>query len=199
MIVRTLIAALTLALVAAYSAPVRAAGPEDLVKTMASEVTASVRSLPASNGGVNPQLTTIIERDLVPRFDFNRISQIAMGRNWAKASPAEQRQITTEFSHLLIRTYSNAINNLRELDVVVRSTRSNGSDGDVTVKTQMVGRGSPTSIDYSLSNATGSWKVYDVQVEGISLVAAYRDEFNGLVSSDGVSGVIAALKKKNAK
>lgn len=180
-------------------APAFAAGPEDLVKSMASEVTASVRSLPPDNGGVNPQLTAIIERELVPRFDFGRISQIAMGRNWLKASPAEQKQITTEFSHLLIRTYSNAINNLRDMDVAVRSTRSNGSDGDVTVRTQMVGRGSPAAIDYSLSNATGSWKVYDVQVEGISLVAAYRDEFTALVSSDGVGGVIAALKKKNAK
>ena len=180
-------------------APALAAGPEDLVRSMASEVTASVRSLPPDNGGVNPQLTAIIERELVPRFDFGRISQIAMGRNWLKASPAEQKQITTEFSHLLIRTYSNAINNLRDMDVAVRSTRSNGSDGDVTVRTQMVGRGSPAAIDYSLSNATGSWKVYDVQVEGISLVAAYRDEFTALVSSDGVGGVIAALKKKNAK
>ncbi len=180
-------------------APALAAGPEDLVKSMASEVTASVRSLPPDNGGVNPQLTAIIERELVPRFDFGRISQIAMGRNWLKASPAEQKQITTEFSHLLIRTYSNAINNLRDMDVAVRSTRSNGSDGDVTVRTQMVGRGSPAAIDYSLSNATGSWKVYDVQVEGISLVAAYRDEFTALVSRDGVGGVIAALKKKNAK
>lgn len=195
--VRNTIALLLLSLFVA--APAYAAGPEDLVKSMASEVTASVRSLPPGSNGVNPKLTAIIERDLVPRFDFTRISQIAMGRNWMKASQAEQRQITSEFSHLLIRTYSNAINNLRDLDVVVRSTRSNGSDGDVTVRTQMVGRGSPSSIDYSLSNATGSWKVYDVQVEGISLVAAYRDEFTGLVSSDGVAGVIAALKKKNAK
>lgn len=195
--VRNTIALLLLSLFVA--APAYAAGPEDLVKSMASEVTASVRSLPPGSNGVNPKLTAIIERDLVPRFDFARISQIAMGRNWMKASQAEQRQITSEFSHLLIRTYSNAINNLRDLDVVVRSTRSNGSDGDVTVRTQMVGRGSPSSIDYSLSNATGSWKVYDVQVEGISLVAAYRDEFTGLVSSDGVAGVIAALKKKNAK
>jgi phospholipid transport system substrate-binding protein len=195
--VRNTIALLLLSLFVA--APAYAAGPEDLVKSMASEVTASVRSLPPGSNGVNPKLTAIIERDLVPRFDFARISQIAMGRNWMKASPAEQKQITSEFSHLLIRTYSNAINNLRDLDVVVRSTRSNGSDGDVTVRTQMVGRGSPSSIDYSLSNATGSWKVYDVQVEGISLVAAYRDEFTGLVSIDGVAGVIAALKKKNAK
>ncbi len=197
--VRNTIAFLLLSLFAGAAAPAYAAGPEDLVKSMASEVTASVRSLPSGSDGVNPKLTAIIERDLVPRFDFARISQIAMGRNWLKASPAEQKQITSEFSHLLIRTYSNAINNLRDLDVVVRSTRSNGSDGDVTVRTQMVGRGSPSSIDYSLSNATGSWKVYDVQVEGISLVAAYRDEFTGLVSSDGVAGVIAALKKKNAK
>ena len=196
---RNTIALLLLSLFVGAAAPALAAGPEDLVKTMASEVTASVRSLPPASNGVNPQLTAIIERELVPRFDFGRISQIAMGRNWSKASPAEQKQITSEFSHLLIRTYSNAINNLRDMDVVVRSTRSNGSDADVTVRTQMVGRGSPTAIDYSLSNATGSWKVYDVQVEGISLVAAYRDEFTALVSSDGVQGVIAALKKKNTK
>ena len=135
----------------------------------------------------------------MPRFDFTRITQIAMGRNWLKASPAEQKQIIGEFTHLLVRTYSNAINTLRDMDVVVKGSRSNGSDGDVTVRTQMVGRNQPTSIDYFLSNASGSWKVYDVQVEGVSLVSAYRDEFTSLVSSNGVAGVIDALKKKNAK
>ena len=197
--VRNTIAFLLLSLFVGAAAPAYAAGPEDLVKSMASEVTASVRSLPPGSNGVNPKLAAIIERDLVPRFDFTRISQIAMGRNWMKASQAEQRQITSEFSHLLIRTYSNAINNLRDLDVVVRSTRSNGSDGDVTVRTQMLGRAKPVAIDYTLTNASGGWRVYDVTVEGVSLVTAYRDEFNGLVGSSGVPGLIAALKQKNAK
>ena len=135
----------------------------------------------------------------MPRFDFNRITQIAMGRNWAKASAAEQKEIVTQFTHLLLRTYSNAINNLRDMDVVVKGSRSNGSDSDVTVRTQMVGRNQPTAIDYYLSNASGGWKVYDVQVEGVSLVSAYRDEFTSIVSNNGVAGVIDALKKKNSK
>jgi phospholipid transport system substrate-binding protein len=179
--------------------PVRASVPEDMIKTMAANVTTQVRAVPANTNGVTPQVQAIIEHDIMPRFDFNRITQIAMGRNWAKASPAEQKEIVTQFTHLLVRTYSNAINNLRDMDVVVKGSRSNGSDSDVTVRTQMVGRNQPTAIDYFLSNASGGWKVYDVQVEGVSLVSAYRDEFTSLVSNSGIAGVIDALKKKNSK
>jgi len=193
--------ALVLGLIAftATLSPVRASVPEDMIKTMAANVTTQVRAVPANTNGVTPQVQAIIEHDIMPRFDFNRITQIAMGRNWAKASPAEQKEIVTQFTHLLVRSYSNAINNLRDMDVVVKGSRSNGSDSDVTVRTQMVGRNQPTAIDYFLSNASGGWKVYDVQVEGVSLVSAYRDEFTSLVSNSGIAGVIDALKKKNSK
>jgi phospholipid transport system substrate-binding protein len=193
--------ALVLGLIAftATLSPVRASVPEDMIKTMAANVTTQVRAVPANTNGVTPQVQAIIEHDIMPRFDFNRITQIAMGRNWAKASPAEQKEIVTQFTHLLVRTYSNAINNLRDMDVVVKGSRSNGSDSDVTVRTQMVGRNQPTAIDYFLSSASGGWKVYDVQVEGVSLVSAYRDEFTSLVSNSGIAGVIDALKKKNSK
>lgn len=188
-----------LILVTATAMPVSASVPEDMIKAMAANVTSQVRSAPATANGLTPQVQAIIEHDIMPRFDFNRITQIAMGRNWAKASPSEQKEIVTQFTHLLVRTYSNAINNLRDMDVVVKGSRSNGSEGDVTVRTQMVGRNQPTAIDYFLSNSAGSWKVYDVQVEGVSLVSAYRDEFTSLVSNSGIAGVIDALKKKNTK
>ena len=193
--------ALVLGLIAftATLSPVCASVPEDMIKTMAANVTTQVRAVAANTNGVTPQVQAIIEHDIMPRFDFNRITQIAMGRNWAKASPAEQKEIVTQFTHLLVRTYSNAINNLRDMDVVVKGSRSNGSDSDVTVRTQMVGRNQPTAIDYFLSSASGGWKVYDVQVEGVSLVSAYRDEFTSLVSNSGIAGVIDALKKKNNK
>jgi phospholipid transport system substrate-binding protein len=99
---------------------------------------------------------------------------------------------------LLVRTYSNALASLKDLDVQVRDTRANGGS-DVTVRTQMIGRAKPVEIDYSLSSATGGWRVYDVTVEGVSLVTAYRYEFNGVVSSSGVAGLISVLKQKNAK
>jgi len=173
------------------------AGAEEQVRRMAAEVTAQVRKNPDIVNS-KAQLSALVEQKLMPRFDFNRITQIAMGRNWPKASGAEQNQVVAEFSKLLVRTYSNAIANLRDLDVQVRDSRSNGPS-DVTVRTQMVGRAKPVAIDYSLSSGGGGWRVYDVSVEGVSLVTAYRDEFNGVVSSSGVPGLIASLKQKNAK
>ena len=173
------------------------AGAEEQVRRMAAEVTAQVRKNPDIVNS-KAQLSALVEQKLMPRFDFNRITQIAMGRNWPKASGAEQNQVVAEFSKLLVRTYSNAIANLRDLDVQVRDSRSNGPS-DVTVRTQMVGRAKPVAIDYSLSSSGGGWRVYDVSVEGVSLVTAYRDEFNGVVSSSGVPGLIASLKQKDAK
>ena len=183
----------------AWLAPAQAqnAGAEEQVRRMAAEVTAQVRKNPDIVNS-KAQLSALVEQKLMPRFDFNRITQIAMGRNWPKASGAEQNQVVAEFSKLLVRTYSNAIANLRDLDVQVRDSRSNGPS-DVTVRTQMVGRAKPVAIDYSLSSDGGGWRVYDVSVEGVSLVTAYRDEFNGVVSSSGVPGLIASLKQKNAK
>ena len=183
----------------ACMAPAQAqnANAEETVRRMAAEVTAQVRKNPEILNS-QAQLSALVEQKLMPRFDFNRITQIAMGRNWPKASGGEQNQEVHEFSKLLVRTYSNAIANLRDLDVQVRDSRSNGGS-DVTVRTQMVGRAKPVAIDYSLTNGSGGWRVYDVSVEGVSLVTAYRDEFNGVVSSSGVPGLIASLKQKNSK
>jgi phospholipid transport system substrate-binding protein len=171
--------------------------PDELVRKLAAEMTQAVRNDPELQNPGSVKISDFVQKNIVPRFDFERITQIAMGRNWAKASPAEQKQIITEFGKLLTRTYSNAIATLKDLDVDVKSTRVTTANVDVTVKTQMIGRPQPVAIDYGLINGPAGWKIYDVTVEGISLVAAYRDEFNGLVSSSGVEGVIDALKKKN--
>ena len=108
-----------------------------------------------------------------------------------------QKEIVGQFSRLLTRTYSNAIASLRDLDVEIKGTRVLTVNADVVVRTQMVGRPQPVAIDYSLANGAGGWRVYDVSVEGISLVSAYRDEFTGLVSSSGILGLINALRRKN--
>ncbi len=174
-----------------------APSPDELVRKLAAEMTSAVRSDPDLQNPGSVKISDFVQKNIVPRFDFERITQIAMGRNWAKANPAEQKQIVAEFSKLLTRTYSNAIATLKDLDVEVKSTRVVAPNADVTVKTQMIGRPQPVAIDYSLINGPGGWRVYDVSVEGISLAAAYRDEFAGLVAQSGVSGLIDALKKKN--
>lgn len=171
--------------------------PDELVRRLAVDVTDAVRNDPELQNPASPKIADIVGRLIVPRFDFQRITQFAMGRNWAKATPAEQKEIVDQFGRLLTRTYSNAIATLKELDVEVKGTKVITANADVVVKTQMIGRAQPVAIDYSLINSAGSWKVYDVTVEGISLIAAYRDEFGSLVSSSGVAGLIDVLKKKN--
>ena len=151
---------------------------DELVRKLAAEMTLAVRSDPELQNPGSLKISDFVQKNVVPKFDFERITQIAMGRNWAKANPSEQKQIVAEFSKLLTRTYSNAIATLKELDVEVKSTRVSTPNADVI-------------------NSSSGWRVYDVTVEGISLVAAYRDEFAGLVSQSGVSGLIDALKKKN--
>jgi len=173
--------------------------PDELVRRLATEVTTAVRNDPELQNPQSPKIADIVGRLIVPRFDFQRITQFAMGRNWAKATPQEQKDVVEQFSRLLTRTYSNAIASLKELDIEVKGTKVNSGSNDVTVKTQMIGRAQPVAIDYSLINSAAGWKVYDVSVEGISLITAYRDEFNTLVSSSGVSGLIDVLKKKNGE
>jgi phospholipid transport system substrate-binding protein len=173
--------------------------PDELVRRLATEVTTAVRNDPELQNPQSPKIADIVGRLIVPRFDFQRITQFAMGRNWAKATPQEQKDVAEQFGRLLTRTYSNAIASLKELDIEVKGTKTNSGANDVTVKTQMIGRAQPVSIDYSLINSPAGWKVYDVTVEGISLITAYRDEFNTLVSSSGFSGLINALKKKNGE
>lgn len=198
----TRISALVAAFVIAigFLAPsARADAPEELVRKLATDVTAAVRSDPELQNPQSTKMSDLVQRQVAPRFDFEKITQQAMGKNWSKASGDEKRQIIQQFSRLLIRTYSKAIANLKDLNVEVRTTKVNTAGSDVTVRTQMVGRAQPVAIDYSLSSGSGSWRVYDVEVEGVSLIAAYRDEFNALVSAGGVPGLIAALQKKNGQ
>lgn len=172
--------------------------PDALVKTVATDVTAVLKSDPAILG--NPaKLKELIESKLLPNFNFSRMTQLAMGRNWAKASPEQQTALTNEFRTLLVRTYSGALASFRNNTIDYRPLRMQAGETDVTVKTvvnQANGQGIP--IDYSLEKAAdGSWKAYDVIVAGVSLVTNYRDEFNTVIRDQGIDALVKQLQGKN--
>lgn len=176
-----------------------ALAPEKLVTKLAADMTSVIRNDPALQTGNVPKLSAVAEQTLRMRFDFERITRSAAGRNWNKASAEEKAELIKQFSKLLIRTYAGAISNLKDLDVRVKGSRVNAPDKDVTVRTEMVGRPQPVAIDYSLGKVGSDWKFYDVTVEGVSLISAYRDEFTAIIGASGVSGLIEQLKAKNAK
>ena len=189
----------TVALGALSAVPVQAQpAPDALIKTVATDVTTVLKSDPAilSNAA---KLKELIENKLIPNFSFSRMTQLAMGRNWAKASPEQHVALTKEFQTLLVRTYSGALANFRNNTIDVRPLRMQPADTDVTVKTvinQANGQGIP--IDYSLEKEPdGSWKAYDIIVAGVSLVTNYRDEFNTVIRDQGVDALVKQLQSKN--
>ncbi len=140
----------------------------------------------------------MIESKLVPHFDTTRMTALAMGRNWRVATADQQKQLTEQFQTLLIRTYSNALTNYRDNKMDYKPLRMNPGDTDVIVRTEVTRPGqAPVQIDYSMEKTADGWKAYDVVVAGVSLVTNYREEFNDVVKSSGIDGLIKALADKN--
>jgi phospholipid transport system substrate-binding protein len=172
--------------------------PDALVKRVAQDVIATIKSDPAIQAGNEARIREVLEVKLLPNFDFARMTTLAMGKNWRRATPEQQARIVGEFRTLLVRTYSGALNQYRNETIDYKPLRMNPGDTDVTVHT-LVQRpsGAPVQIDYGMEKKADGWKCYDVIVGGVSLVTNYRDEFNEQIKNGGVDGLIKTLADRN--
>ena len=124
--------------------------PDGLIKTVVSDVMASVKSDPEIQKGNIPRIVDLVEKKIVPYTDMRRTTEMAMGPNWKKATPEQQTQLIAEFKNLLIRTYSGALSQLRDQTVQFKALRAAPDDQEVVVKTVVLGRGDPVPLDYRL-------------------------------------------------
>ncbi len=165
---------------------------------MAEDTLSAIRADKDLQAGNPAKVKQLIESKLVPHFDTARMTALAMGRNWRSATPEQQKQLTEQFQTLLIRTYSNALTNYRDNAMDYKPLRMDPGDTDVVVRTEVTRPGqAAVQIDYSMEKTADGWKAYDVVVAGVSLVTNYREEFNDMVKSSGVDGLIKALADKN--
>jgi phospholipid transport system substrate-binding protein len=193
---RTIASALLLVL--GTTAALAQEGPDALVKRVAEDTLSAIRSDKDLQAGDPAKVKQLIESKLLPHFDTLRMTALAMGRNWRSATPEQQKQLTEQFQTLLIRTYSNALTNYRDNTMNYKPLRMNPGDTDVVVRTEVTRPGqAAVQIDYSMEKTAEGWKAYDVVVAGVSLVTNYREEFNDVVKSSGVDGLIKALADKN--
>jgi len=126
------------------------------------------------------------------------MTALALGQSWNKATPEQKKKLTEEFKLLLVRTYASALAAFSNQKLDFRPLRSKPTDTDVTVNVRVIQPGSqPVAIDYSMEKTSQGWKVYDVMVGGVSLVANYRTEFTNIVRESGVDGLIRNLQTKN--
>jgi phospholipid transport system substrate-binding protein len=196
---RTTVATLLLLPLALIASPVHAQeAPDALVKRVAEETLSAIRADKDLQAGNPAKVKQLIESKLLPHFDTARMTALAMGRNWRAATPEQQKRLTEEFQTLLIRTYSNALTNYRDNTMNYKPLRMNAGDTEVIVRTEVTRPGqAPVPIDYSMEKTPEGWKAYDVIVAGVSLVTNYRDEFNDVVKSSGVDGLVKTLAQKN--
>jgi phospholipid transport system substrate-binding protein len=172
--------------------------PDVLVKNVTMEVVDIIVKDKEIQAGSRAKLIGLIEEKVLPHFDFTSMAALALGQNWSKATPEQKKQLTEEFRTLLVRTYASAIGAFSNQKFDFRPLRAKPTDTDVTVSVRVLQPGAqPVPIDYSMEKTASGWKVYDVMVGGVSLVANYRTEFTNVVRSSGIDGLIKNLQSKN--
>ena len=172
--------------------------PDLLVKNVTLEVVDIILKDKDIQKGDRKKVIALIEAKVLPHFNFQAMTSSAVGRNWDKASAEQKTRLIDEFKTLLVRTYSSALASYSSQKFDFRPLRAKPTDTDVTVNVRILQSGSqPLTIDYDMEKRPGGWKVWDVRVGGISLVANYRTEFDNLIRETGVEGLIKALVAKN--
>lgn len=174
------------------------ATPDGLVKTLVSDVMTSIKADKDIQSGNVTKVMSFVETKIVPYTNFQKTTQLAMGKNWSRATPEQQKQIMTEFKSLLIRTYAGALTQVKDQTVTYKPFRMDPADTEVVVKTQVMNKGDAIQIDYRLEKVGETWRLYDINVLGAWLIEAYRGQFNNQISANGIDGLIKFLQDRNA-
>lgn len=186
------------AVLAAAPAFAQELSPDAMVRKVTDDVLTVVRQDKEIQSGNTRKAIELVDVKVLPHFDFQRMTALAMGRDWNKASPEQKKRLSEEFKTLLVRTYANAVTSYKNQTVAYKPTRLQGGETDVVVKTEILQPGNkPVQLDYALEKQGDSWKVYDVIVAGVSLVTNYRDTFTQEVRANGIDGLIQMLANRN--
>ena len=172
--------------------------PEKLIRTTSNEVLEIIKSRQGEFKEQPSKLFELVDEKVLPHFDFERMTELALGRHKRELKGNQKPLVVKEFRQLLVRTYGKAL--LEYTDQVIQYLPLRGSieKGDVTVRTEIEQKGGfPIPLNYSLYKKEDGWKVYDISVDNISLVTNYRSSFSRKIKADGVDGLIESLKARN--
>jgi len=197
---RHFVAGLWLVVLLLSTPTVWATMPEEIVRQtsdqMLAELTHRKQELQASPG----KIYDLVEHVVLPRFDFQRMSRLVLGKYWPRASDSEKSAFVNAFREMLVRTYATALLNYSGQEIVYLPVQRNASSDEVTVNTQVQSSGAlPIPIDYRLYRDGDDWKVFDVSIDGISLVSNYRSSFASQIRRHKLSGLIQKLEQRNAQ
>jgi phospholipid transport system substrate-binding protein len=173
-------------------------GPEELIKGIIDQITAAVSADKQLAEGDKDKAVKLAEQKILSHIDFEEATRLAASRAWPQASVEQRRKLVNEFRSMLVRTYSNAISVYTGQEARLLPSRSKAAGAEATVRYQFVRSGGrAVHITYEMRRTDQGWKIYDISVEGMSLVLTYRTEFDSIVKHQGVEGLIRRLAEKN--
>jgi phospholipid transport system substrate-binding protein len=182
----------------AFSAMAQEMKPDELVRKVTEDVMNAVKTDKELAAGDKQKALKLAEEKVLPLIDFPEATRLAVGRAWRDASKEQQEKLVAEFRRMLVRTYSNAISAYEGQTMKVQPVHMKSDETDVTVHNQYIRPGGkPVQLDYQMHKTADGWKIYDIIIEGVSLVLTYRSEFDAVVKQQGVDGLIKRLAEKN--
>lgn len=175
-------------------------GPEALVRQTSDRMIEVLKEQQEVIRAEPQRLYELVHKIVLPHFDFERMARWVLGRHWRQATPDQQQRFVDEFRTLLVRTYGTALLDYTDQQINFLPLRKSKSDDDVTVRTEVVAPGAqPIPIYYSMHRGADGWKVYDVAIDGISLVSNYRADFSNQINTAGLDALIRKLAQRNAQ
>ena len=177
---------------------IAALAPDELVKKTAEDVIFAIKADEEIQKGNKEKIYQLAEDKILPNFDFERISRLVLGRAWRKTNENQKKGFIKEFRTLLLKTYAIALSKYKDQEIVFKPTRMSESDEIVIVKSEITqSGGQPIKVNYALANNSGKWLVFDIVIEGVSLVTNYRSQFSSEIKRNGIDVLIDKLAKKN--
>jgi phospholipid transport system substrate-binding protein len=178
--------------------PSATAAPDALVRDLSNEVLEAIKSDKALASGDVNRVQKLVDEKVLPYVDFQKMTQLAVGRGWRQATPEQRSALTREFRTLLVRTYSGALSQVTDHKVQLRPFRAQPNETDVLVRTNIVAsRGDPIQLDYRLEKTDAGWKIYDVNILGVWLVENYKTQFASEINANGIDGLVKTLSERN--
>jgi phospholipid transport system substrate-binding protein len=173
-------------------------GPEQLVKQTADQVLSKLQQERPELKAHPDKIYNLVKDIILPHFDFKRMSQWVLGANWRRATAEQRDHFLTEFRDLLVNTYGYALLRYENENIQYLPTRGNPASGRVEVRTQIQQpEGTSIPVDYQLYKKQGEWKVFDLSIDGMSLVTNYRSSFADQIQQIGLNGLINRLAQHN--
>ncbi len=172
--------------------------PEALIRNTVDEVLAIVKRDKDIQTGNTKKVIELVDAKVLPHFNFTRMTKLAVGKNWGSATPEQKKVLEIEFRNLLVRTYTTAFTTYQNQEVEVKPLKMANDANEVTIKTSIINKGKPPlPVNYDMEKTAHGWKVYDLSIEGVSLVTNYRGTFAEKIQKSGIDGLIKMLVEKN--